>query len=506
MKYSVDDRIRTKDGEIATVRFVGILPEVWDNDPVLGVEWDHAKRGKNSGEHNGVSYFQTRKPGSGSFIKYHSPKICDRTTFAEALVSKYGTTLVSNDAIEFGTKTVENFGMDKLGQYNAHFETLETISLAGTNIALPFAKGDKDVVSRLKSLKCLDLSLTLVSRIELIWEIVDSIPTLEELVLGGNQFFDYKNITTGPPHPNVISLKLPQTNFLYEKITALLVKFPNLQDLSLAENGYSDLDICEVNMRGLRKLDLSFNCVTTFPKCPVTSINLEGNSIRTFDVTQIECTTLDLRGNDITEWEFIDKLAAASRLHELRINRNPLFENLSVDDMTFGTIARFQCGPQGLRSFNGLPLKPAEIVEAEIYFVSQVSSGRARIDQESPRWRELAAKYQRRQVVTIPMQSSELVQKRIQLQICHRDEVTSRAFLTDNSVLRLKGVASRVCQASVLDFDLYYYIDGLESNNKEYLDDDTSLLDRFKFVQNQKIFISFHTLNGVPASGDTTIR
>jgi hypothetical protein len=35
----------------------------------LGVEWDHASRGKHSGTHQGISYFRTREEGAGSFIK-----------------------------------------------------------------------------------------------------------------------------------------------------------------------------------------------------------------------------------------------------------------------------------------------------------------------------------------------------------------------------------------------------------------------------------------------------
>ena len=35
----------------------------------LGVEWDDPTRGKHSGEHEGVSYFKTQVPESGSFVR-----------------------------------------------------------------------------------------------------------------------------------------------------------------------------------------------------------------------------------------------------------------------------------------------------------------------------------------------------------------------------------------------------------------------------------------------------
>lgn len=51
----------------ATVKYVGEVQSqkgVW-----IGLDWDDVARGKNDGSTGGQSYFQTSKPGSGSFLR-----------------------------------------------------------------------------------------------------------------------------------------------------------------------------------------------------------------------------------------------------------------------------------------------------------------------------------------------------------------------------------------------------------------------------------------------------
>ena len=60
------DRISIK-GDLGTVKWIGELPGkegTW-----FGIEWDDPARGKHGGELEGTSYFTTRHPTSGSFLK-----------------------------------------------------------------------------------------------------------------------------------------------------------------------------------------------------------------------------------------------------------------------------------------------------------------------------------------------------------------------------------------------------------------------------------------------------
>lgn len=498
MEVAINDRVRSQDGYLATVKYVGYLTDIWGKELAVGVEWDKPERGKNSGDINGKHYFKTEIAGAGSFLKVSSGKLeCERLSFAQALLKRYGNQVIRNSTITFGSKTAENYGFEKLGNYQAHFETLSSVSLDASNVAIPLAEGEKLVVSRLKNLNYLDISFSLVNLLKLVWEVIDCIPTLEELSIGGNRFFDVEDLFShsGPPHETLKILRLPASNFPFKFLPLVLKKFPNIEEVSLAGNGYQDSDLISLNSSTLNRLDLSFNKLTTFPtSCSnVPSINLEGNLISSCKLSHISSRSIDLRGNKIADWGFIDQLSeSATQLTDLRINRNPLFEGMSIDEMTFLTMARFNCGPKGLKSLNGSQLKNSEIHEAELYFISQVRSGRAHINQDGTRWREITIKHSISDFTTARNPNiSELAKKRIQIHIRNGDEVKVKQFLIDNTVLRLKGEVARLLHVSVLDFELYYFINGLETQQKQYLDDDIALLDRFNFLQGQEIFVSF---------------
>ncbi|XP_046677413.1 tubulin-specific chaperone E-like [Homalodisca vitripennis] len=78
-----------------TVRYVGSVPPaqgLW-----LGVEWDDPSRGKHNGSHNGVHYFHTSHPTSGSFIRI------EKADFGRSCVSAIQERYGSNEL----TLTVE---------------------------------------------------------------------------------------------------------------------------------------------------------------------------------------------------------------------------------------------------------------------------------------------------------------------------------------------------------------------------------------------------------------
>ena len=56
LEFEIEQRIADREGNIGTVRYVGVIdgydPEfVW-----IGVEWDDVKRGRHDGSYNGVRY------------------------------------------------------------------------------------------------------------------------------------------------------------------------------------------------------------------------------------------------------------------------------------------------------------------------------------------------------------------------------------------------------------------------------------------------------------------
>lgn len=108
------DRIRI-DNELATIKFIGALPAWGPTTTAFGIEWDRPERGKNNGELNGISYFKTDITGAGSFIKSSNKKIeLNRQTFVQQLLSNYAVDSYTDQRLHFGSKRVEEYGLDKL--------------------------------------------------------------------------------------------------------------------------------------------------------------------------------------------------------------------------------------------------------------------------------------------------------------------------------------------------------------------------------------------------------
>jgi dynactin complex subunit len=70
-------------GEICTIRFIGIIPQ-WKNVIAYGVEWDDPERGKHDGSLDGIEYYKCNVNGAGSFIK--STRVLDPDQCCEEAV------------------------------------------------------------------------------------------------------------------------------------------------------------------------------------------------------------------------------------------------------------------------------------------------------------------------------------------------------------------------------------------------------------------------------------
>jgi tubulin-specific chaperone E len=68
-------------GLLCTVRYIGTVSGT--QGEWLGVEWDDPTRGKHSGEHNGVKYFDCRTPGLRNQISVAKLTLRIRKALAE---------------------------------------------------------------------------------------------------------------------------------------------------------------------------------------------------------------------------------------------------------------------------------------------------------------------------------------------------------------------------------------------------------------------------------------
>lgn len=129
-----------------TVRYVG--PVQGTKGTWLGVEWDHADKGKHDGEHKGIRYFEVSRPDSrcASFVRaptqtYGSPLKVGGCSLVSALRHKY----IANDNRSSGSPAnsssysrrnlaeieIETPNMDKVQRKVAQLSKLKVVALTG---------------------------------------------------------------------------------------------------------------------------------------------------------------------------------------------------------------------------------------------------------------------------------------------------------------------------------------------------------------------------------------
>lgn len=483
---TINDRI-SLDNALGTVRFIGYL-DVWGSGTVAyGVEWDDPHRGKNSGSHNGVQYFQTRVEGAGLFLKASNKKIVTGVSLMDAILRRYAgeeNELALNEKIQIGSKTVESYGFQKLNALLRDITALKTIMLDRQNV---LHAGD---LVMFPNTETLDLSFNLLARWSELETILQYFPKLKSLNLNGNRF-------SGPltfQLPSLLSeILLAASKVTVDQINMLNIS--NLDKLILASNDWTLGDIERLLLPpSVVFLDISFNQVSSIPNSiqlsNVRHLNMGDNIISTVSVKDIlpNVVTLDLRYNRITSWESIDKLSQVfPNMKDLRIDNCPLFAKLSIEEMTVEIIARLECGEGKLSQLNGSMLSAEEIRNAELYFISKVQLGAISFTNER-RMKQLLEKYN---ISSTPRAATEDSRK-ISLQIqCENGIFFTRDFLKSNSVLRLKGVISKKIAVSLLRLKLYFYLHGIElDDTRQYLSDDIASLQSYVLSANQKVYVS----------------
>lgn len=461
--YNINDRIKV-DNDLGTVRYIGQV-EQWGDIVAFGIEWDDATRGKNNGNIGSKQYFIPTVNRSASFIKLSSSKICKRVSVKEALEHTYGiedNRIVEN--IRIGNKVVENHGFDKLNQFNAVFHQLESVSLDNKAIY-------KSDIITLPCVKSLDLSFNLFTSIAEIWLIVDQLPQLEELNINGNRILEFC-----PPKVThrLVTLKLAATRITTDDLnTYILGKFPGLQNLVISSNNYS-----EVTLPKLKYVDLSFNNLTVIPNLDVESLNISDNRINAIYGTYT-MKDLDLRHNCIKLLRFIDDIYENFQLESLRINSNPVFDNMPEDEMEIHVISRLN--NTQLKKLNGSKLTPEQVTNAELFYVSKIKSGE--IELTTSKWDILKQKYHVDKNIVFKKESPIL---HLSIYKAGGDLVLERDVLHDYTILRIKGLVSKSLGISILKFQLFYHVN---ETYKQYLDQEISQLKDYSFNNPQILYI-----------------
>ncbi|KAF1989515.1 RNI-like protein [Aulographum hederae CBS 113979] len=372
---------------LCSVRYVGEVKGT--KGQWLGVEWDDPTRGKHSGEHEGVRYFEclNKQPTAASFVRptrvFDPPR-----NFIEALREKYASDIpnlkesgiqsmfvttapLANKPIVISGKEVEEVGFDKIRKQLAELDALRIVLLDHLRISRPVTdgiarswngEGSYDVRDRQWEIKqtCpkitdLDLSYNVFEDWREVASICEELPALKSLRVSGNRFRIVELSAQERTHftvvfQNIKTLSLEDTLLNWSDISSLALLFSSLTNLSLANNALDSIvstplpeTLTTLSLEGNNFTTLSsLSSLTILPN--LTSLILKQNSISSITPSNTPAsslslptfpslTYLDISSNNLSSWTPINLLPHMfPRLSSLRLSSNPLFNSLTTPD------------------------------------------------------------------------------------------------------------------------------------------------------------------------------
>ncbi|KAK9469233.1 hypothetical protein V1512DRAFT_200365 [Lipomyces arxii] len=473
---------------LGTIRYCGPFP-AWPNVVALGVEWDDVSRGKHSGTYNGVEYFKTRIPNSGSFLK--ADRKYDRPIgFVDALKNRYAPDHVDefekND-ITFGSKVALRVGFDKIRKLQAHLNRLTVVSLENQCVA--YSSSDLGLIC--PAIEELDLSYNLFASLDEIAKIVVQLPRLKELRLNGNRFVSWNLSDANREAFNEVRrVSLAATLIPPEIIERLPILFPVVEECTLASNY---LDFVELHFAfpwlRLTSLDLSYNTFSSIPEIyfdrsiTLSILNLSHNHISIVHTHRLQpdhLTALDLRYNNISSWQDVDSLSVCfPELTDLKMQWNPVFEGMAEDETQLMLTARIG----GLQILNGMKITDKGRLNAELYFMSKFGKGEIKeFDTTKPRWKQLC------EIHSSPDEPQEQVvaSKYLTITLVTNGETSVRKVPRNMTTQKLKMLVRKWYKLSQSNIGLAV----LDSNMHETeLSDPIKQIDYYGIDQGSKIMV-----------------
>ncbi|RDD37809.1 Tubulin-specific chaperone E [Trichoplax sp. H2] len=368
------------DGYYAVIKFIGEIEAskgIW-----YGVEWDDAERGKHSGNHKGVQYFQCSIPNSGSFVR---PKRVNLgCSFVTALKERYGTVEDTNNDSMYVTGAnnqltkVEIIGADKIGELQSQLDKLDIVGLR--EMMINCAGTDGEITSISPNLISVDISRNLFNSWKAVADITVQLRNLKTLNVSSNRLslpMDPESLRSA--FQNLTQLFINDLNVAWDYIDSASVMWPNLKELHVCQNNITE--ISNVSVRNFSRLELlnleknqisEWNDILKLSALPrLKSLILNENRIRKIDMKRDEndeeffsnLTSLSLYRNLIDEWDPVNSLNELPGLTELRFKFNPVIEQIS--DPRQSLIARLK----SIKAVNGSSISSKERMDAEMTYM-----------------------------------------------------------------------------------------------------------------------------------------
>ncbi|KAK6335495.1 hypothetical protein TWF696_002269 [Orbilia brochopaga] len=499
--YYIGQRL-SSDSRPCTVRYIGEVQGT--KGEWLGVEWDDPARGKHSGEHNGIRYFECKVPGAGSFIRPNRPY--DRpNTFLEGLKEKYITNLEATgvpNPIVFGSKVAEEVGFEKVSRKFSELDTLTRVILDYMRIKT--CDDDfEEISSTCANLQEVDLSCNLFEDLEQVARICTSLQKLHTLSINGNRLARHQvadPFTRG--FSRIKTLRAEDLRLTWEELFRLVNSFPNVTDLSIAVGDLTKfsptisprvLDLQAAN--GLVSLCLeenAFECISDIADLQelpnLRRLLLARNRIKAVysstDHHQVgeklrfsTITFLDISRNEVGDWTFLDDIRDSfPNLEALRISQNPLYGidgNRNPSESAFQiTVARLS---RKVTSLDYSVIKPVERADAELFYISTIlkelsenpAEQEAEILARHTRWPELQALHGEQTINRDLAKKSNdaLASKLIETQVTYGSRTLTKKLPRTVTIGKLAGLIGRLFGANPLDIALYLVEEGIVGDN-----------------------------------------
>ncbi|KAI9292000.1 hypothetical protein K502DRAFT_308446 [Neoconidiobolus thromboides FSU 785] len=255
-------------GFTCTVLWIGELEGV--KGKRIGVEWDDENKGKHSGEYLGKQYFQPKRNGCASFLKFPtfplSRNINIGTNLWEGIRKKYldtsGVEDVSFTLEDRPNVKFETLGFKKVQEELSNSKNLKTISL--TPEIISWIDFSLNYSTLLPSLEDLDLSKSLISSWEPIMTLALELNNLKRLSLNDMRFVSYSKLINGGLE-NIRVLSLNQTLISEHEIKIIEPYLINLEELQICSNSLKRIPIPSENkpwFLKLKVLNLETNLIT----------------------------------------------------------------------------------------------------------------------------------------------------------------------------------------------------------------------------------------------------
>lgn len=374
-------------GEYGTVLYVGKVDStqgIW-----LGVEWDNPERGKHDGSYNGVNYFKTNNPNSGSFIRPAKANL--GRPCPDAILERYCN---KNESIldeknmslpqKYGKKRIVEFvGLDKITTKQSQLNQIETVDLSSMFINGPGTPGM--LFQLIPNVTTIILSQNLFTSWNDIADITRQLPHLIVLNISENKLILPENpVELKTAFTNIKTLIMNKLFYDWFQFMTCAIMWPHIEYLDLWSNRISHItEISSDVFSHLQTLNISNNPIGNWEEiCKLGKLSrLEKLIVENAEISSISFPTIDsvenslfynlkclyLTNNNLSQWKDIAELHKLKNLEELKIKGNPVMSLEILETSHQIVIAKLD----SLKCLNGLLITKEERRGAELDYLKK---------------------------------------------------------------------------------------------------------------------------------------